>query len=148
AGDIAHLRLSDIDWKGASIQVCGKGRRQARLPLSQEVGQAIVTYLKKAGRGPKPIPVLSFPLHPLHPLPRIVLSRLSSTDICAVRAWCAPVEGPRICFDIRSQHRCCGKAHRCKISPPSCATALSKLLRSTPKWTSHLCGKSHKPGRR
>jgi len=47
AGDIAHLRLSDIDWKGASIQVCGKGRRQARLPLSQEVGQAIVAYLKK-----------------------------------------------------------------------------------------------------
>src|SRR5713101_6088252 len=24
AGDIVHLRLSDIDWKNASIQVCGK----------------------------------------------------------------------------------------------------------------------------
>lgn len=47
ARDIAHLRLSDIDWEGASIQVCGKGRRHTRLPLSQEVGQAIVTYLKK-----------------------------------------------------------------------------------------------------
>lgn len=47
AGDIVYLRLSDIDWKGASIQVCGKGRRHARLPLSQEVGQAIVAYLKK-----------------------------------------------------------------------------------------------------
>ena len=46
ASDIVHLRLSDIDWEDASIQVCGKGRRQARLPLSQEVGQAIVTYLK------------------------------------------------------------------------------------------------------
>lgn len=47
AGDIVHLRLSDIDWEGASIQVCGKGRRSTRLPLTQEVGQAIVAYLKK-----------------------------------------------------------------------------------------------------
>jgi integrase/recombinase XerD len=47
AGDIVHLHLSDIDWKGASIQVCGKGRRPTRLPLTQEVGQAIVAYLKK-----------------------------------------------------------------------------------------------------
>jgi integrase/recombinase XerD len=47
AGDIVHLRLSDIDWKDASIHVCGKGRRHTRLPLTQEVGQAIVAYLKK-----------------------------------------------------------------------------------------------------
>jgi site-specific recombinase XerD len=47
AGDVTHLRLSDIDWKDASIQVCGKGRRHTRLPLSQEVGRAIVAYLKK-----------------------------------------------------------------------------------------------------
>jgi len=47
AGDIVHLGLSDIDWKDASIQICGKGRRPTRLPLTQEVGQAIVAYLKK-----------------------------------------------------------------------------------------------------
>jgi integrase/recombinase XerD len=47
AGDIVHLRLSDIDWKNAFIHVCGKGRRHTRLPLTQEVGQAIVAYLKK-----------------------------------------------------------------------------------------------------
>jgi integrase/recombinase XerD len=47
SSDIVHLRLSDIDWKGASIQLCGKGRRQSRLPLTQEVGQAIISYLKK-----------------------------------------------------------------------------------------------------
>jgi integrase/recombinase XerD len=46
AGDIVHLRLTDIDWKNASIQVCGKGRRQTRLPLTQEMGQAIVDYLQ------------------------------------------------------------------------------------------------------
>jgi integrase/recombinase XerD len=46
AGDIVQLRLSDIDWKGAWIHVCGKGRRQTRLPLTQEVGQALVAYLE------------------------------------------------------------------------------------------------------
>lgn len=51
AGDIVHLRLTDIDWKQASIQVCGKGRRQTRLPLTQEMGQAIVDYLQN-GRPP------------------------------------------------------------------------------------------------
>lgn len=46
AGDIVQLRLQDIDWKEATIQVCGKSRRQTQLPLSQEVGQAIVDYLQ------------------------------------------------------------------------------------------------------
>lgn len=47
AGDIVQLRLQDIDWKEATIQVCGKSRRQTQLPLSQEVGQAIVDYLQR-----------------------------------------------------------------------------------------------------
>lgn len=46
AGDIVHLRLTDIDWNKASIQVCGKSRRQTRLPLTQEMGEAIVDYLQ------------------------------------------------------------------------------------------------------
>jgi integrase/recombinase XerD len=46
AGDIVNLRLSDIDGKGAWIHVCGKGRHHTRLPMTQEVGQAIVAYLQ------------------------------------------------------------------------------------------------------
>jgi integrase/recombinase XerD len=46
ASDIVHLQQQDIDWKGSWIQVCGKGRLQTRLPLAQEVGQALVAYLK------------------------------------------------------------------------------------------------------
>jgi len=48
AGDVLRLRISDIDWKGASMAVSGKGRRQTLLPLTQEVGQAIVDYLQQA----------------------------------------------------------------------------------------------------
>jgi integrase/recombinase XerD len=47
ASDVVQLRLQDIDWKGAWIHVCGKGRQQVRLPLSQEVGHAIVAYLQE-----------------------------------------------------------------------------------------------------
>jgi integrase/recombinase XerD len=46
AGDIVRLRLGDIDWKEADIRVAGKGRCQALLPLTQEIGDAIVTYIK------------------------------------------------------------------------------------------------------
>lgn len=46
AGDIVHLRMRDLDWKGGWIHVCGKGHRQARLPLTNEVGQALIRYLE------------------------------------------------------------------------------------------------------
>jgi integrase/recombinase XerD len=46
AGDIVTLRLDDLDWKGAWIHVCGKGRRTTRLPLTHEVGHALVRYIK------------------------------------------------------------------------------------------------------
>ena len=48
ASDIVHLRLADIDWKEGWIRVCGKGRRETRFPLPQEVGEAIVSYIKES----------------------------------------------------------------------------------------------------
>jgi site-specific recombinase XerD len=46
AGDVVRLRLGDLDWKEAAIHVSGKGRRQTLLPLTQEIGDAIVTYIQ------------------------------------------------------------------------------------------------------
>jgi len=48
AGDIVQLRLQDIDWRRAWVHVSGKGRRQTRLPLTQEVGDALVSYLQNS----------------------------------------------------------------------------------------------------
>ena len=45
AGDVAQLRLTDIDWKGGTLIVAGKGRYQVRLPLPQDVGDALLRYL-------------------------------------------------------------------------------------------------------
>ena len=45
AGDVAQLRLDDIEWKTASLRVSGKSRYEVRLPLPQNVGDAIAAYL-------------------------------------------------------------------------------------------------------
>lgn len=47
AGDVATLRLPDIDWQEGSLIVSGKGRREVRLPLPQEVGDAILEYIER-----------------------------------------------------------------------------------------------------
>ena len=52
AGDIVVLQLTDINWDEASLRFVGKGRREAQLPLSQEVGDAILTYLQLRGTRP------------------------------------------------------------------------------------------------
>jgi len=48
AGDILSLRLADIDWQQATLSVRGKGRRETRLPLPQDAGDAILAYLEQA----------------------------------------------------------------------------------------------------
>ena len=44
AGEVAALRLDDIDWRRGEITVRGKGNRQDRRPLPPDVGRRIVTY--------------------------------------------------------------------------------------------------------
>jgi integrase len=46
AGDVAHLRLADIDWNDGTLKVIGKGRYEVRLPLPQDVGDALLGYLE------------------------------------------------------------------------------------------------------
>ena len=45
AGDVAQLRFDDIEWETGSLRVSGKSRYEVRLPLPQDVGDAIVAYL-------------------------------------------------------------------------------------------------------
>jgi len=53
AGDVAALCFSDLCFETATIRVSGKGGREVRLPLPQDVGDALLAYLKK-GRPPVP----------------------------------------------------------------------------------------------
>ncbi len=47
-GEVAFLRLTDIDWERGEIRACGKSERQAQLPLPEDVGEALVDYLRYA----------------------------------------------------------------------------------------------------
>jgi len=50
-GDVASLRWTDLCFETATLRVCGKGGREVRLPLAQDVGDALLEYLS-AGRPP------------------------------------------------------------------------------------------------
>lgn len=47
AGEVAGMGLDDIDWRRGEILVVGKGRRAERLPLPQDVGEALTAYLRR-----------------------------------------------------------------------------------------------------
>jgi integrase/recombinase XerD len=50
-GEVAALRLDDIDWRAGELVVRGKRSRSDRLPLPPDVGRAIAAYLQR-GRPP------------------------------------------------------------------------------------------------
>lgn len=47
AAEVAALRLDDIDWRVGEISVHGKANREDRMPLTHEVGEAIVGWLQQ-----------------------------------------------------------------------------------------------------
>lgn len=47
AGEVAALRLDDIDWRLGEVTVHGKGNREDLLPLPHDVGDAIVGWLQR-----------------------------------------------------------------------------------------------------
>jgi integrase/recombinase XerD len=51
AGEVAALKLEDVDWRAGELVIVGEGRRTERLPLPADAGEAIVAYLQ-AGRPP------------------------------------------------------------------------------------------------
>ena len=70
SGEVAALRLGDVDWRAGEITVCGKARRTDRLPLLAEVGEALVAYLaggRPRSECPQLILTLYAPPRPIHP---------------------------------------------------------------------------------
>lgn len=47
AGEVAALRLSDVDWRAGEVLVRGKGSRHERLPLPADVGDALAGWLAR-----------------------------------------------------------------------------------------------------
>ena len=51
APEAIAIRLDDIDWRAGTILIRGKGKRYDRMPLPEDVGNAIVDYIRKGRRG-------------------------------------------------------------------------------------------------
>jgi integrase/recombinase XerD len=51
AGEVAGLRLDDIDWRRGEITIAGKGNRRDRLPLPADAGEVVADWLRQ-GRPP------------------------------------------------------------------------------------------------
>jgi len=49
-GEVARLRLDDVDWRSGLLLVGGKGGRYDELPLPVDLGEAIVSYLRRRPR--------------------------------------------------------------------------------------------------
>ncbi|MGH3267083.1 MAG: tyrosine-type recombinase/integrase [Trebonia sp.] len=47
AGEVAGLRLDDVDWRRGELLIRGKGARHDLLPLPVDVGEAVVSYLRR-----------------------------------------------------------------------------------------------------
>jgi site-specific recombinase XerD len=87
AGDVRALKFDDLEWVEGKVVVSGKTRRQTRLPLSQEVGEAILHYLK-SGRSHGSNYVFINTVAPFAPMKRggiakVVIRALRRTGISA-----------------------------------------------------------------
>ncbi len=47
AGEVAALELGDVDWSDGKLLVRGKGSQYDWLPLPEDIGEAIVRYLRR-----------------------------------------------------------------------------------------------------
>lgn len=70
SAEVAALRLGDVDWRSGQILVRGKARRQDRLPLPVQVGEALVAYLRHGrpqSESANLFLTLQAPQRPIHP---------------------------------------------------------------------------------
>lgn len=70
ASEVARLGFDDIDWRQGSLRLHGKSRREELLPLTQEVGDALIAYIER-GRRALAAPALFLTEYaPLRPIDR------------------------------------------------------------------------------
>jgi len=51
ATEVIAIQLDDIDWRSGKIMIRGKGKLHDRMPLTVDVGEAIVDYIRNGRRG-------------------------------------------------------------------------------------------------
>lgn len=94
AGEVAALRLDEIDWRAGELVVHGKGGCLDRLPLPADAGEAIAAYLQ---RGRPRVARRELFLRALAPLTGLERGGVSTiVRRACVRAGIAPVGAHRL----------------------------------------------------
>ena len=81
ASEVADLKLDDIDWPHGTFTVIGKSRHEAKLPLPQDVGDAILSYLKRARPQVSSSHVFITAVAPWQPITRNVVRHATASAI-------------------------------------------------------------------
>ena len=76
ASEVANIEFGHIDWRNGRIAIAGKTRREEWLPLTQEVGDAVIAYIGRS-RPPVATPRLFITdLGPIRPMTRIAVKHI------------------------------------------------------------------------
>ena len=137
-GEVASLRLDDIDWRAGELTVIGKGDRVERLPLPAGPGEAIAAWLVDGRPECQTRSVFTTLRPPGRPLSwgdrpyrrQRMPDRRAGPDRCASSASHAGYS------DAAGRGRRYRRWGRC------CATAARGRRRSTPRSMRSLCGRS------
>ena len=73
ASEVAGLRFDRIDWASGQIAIVGKSRREERLPLTQEVGDALIAYIERRRPRASSSQLFLTDIAPVRPLSRIAI---------------------------------------------------------------------------
>lgn len=73
ASEVANLDLAQIDWAEGRLTISGKPRREERLPLTHEVGDALLDYIKLARPRASTTRVFLTEIAPIVPLTRMAV---------------------------------------------------------------------------
>jgi hypothetical protein len=123
-----------------TFSVMGKSRRAAKLPLPQDVGDAILHYLHTARPRSTATTFLSPLSHRGTRSPRMssrLLPRRPSNVLVSKRRRMA-----RTSCATRQRPVCCARGPRSRSSARCCVTVRSRPPPITPKWTWHCCNTS------
>ncbi|MDP3770126.1 MAG: site-specific integrase [bacterium] len=75
ASDISGLKFSNLDWHNGTLVVSGKNRRETRLPIPQDVGDAILHYMEHGRPRISSDHIFITTTAPLVPISRVVVGR-------------------------------------------------------------------------
>jgi integrase/recombinase XerD len=128
AGEVAGLRFDDIDWVEGLLIVNGKSRRREKLPLPQEVGEALLRYLRQSRQALRTSEVFTTVVAPIRPL----------TSVAVTHIVCAALRRTGVKTPIKGAHVLRHSAATTMLRQGASLAGIGAVLRHrSPRTTAH-----------